>query len=675
MTRKGIRMEKKENRIKSLPEILDEYYGVNRETVPDEYLRNNWKIFRTVIPMGILEKYRIMSSQYLGFYTVMAQRPEHFQANLVFSSRVEVYLRRKQAFDALFAVPHIWGSTEGIYVLNDTPSGELTRMEMELKFLTACFFDFSMNPPVYLGHKVSLYREADNSYMSSDVYLPMDEYLLPRLESEKDMDRLAEAILETYTPETLHSGGRVSGRELAGRLGLRVHEHDVVGRDDTLGMFFIAPDKVEVLTDTKQKRQLDLRPNDILLNRRTLRDRSKKIDQTDSTLYHECSHKILDGYFYELQRMAGRTADAYAARLIISKECENRDDWVIARSERQASKLAAHLMVPRDNALRVITDIIDSQAGVWNTNTIRKAIDRLASVFNVSREMARIRMVELGYPEAEGVYRYTDNHYVKDHSCAGKWKEGVTYTISAANVLAMEDDPKAWKILTSSRYVFVDNHFCLNRSKYLYRNARGNLALTPYALSHIDECCIPFRPVGSCSCGRPQGLYAARNEKIPVEVDFTIDSDIPEDQNSEEFRKFAENLEKNANDLADLVIRMPRDYPASLRSVLERRNVSQQALADRMHMQASEVYKLLKADQEAPGPTLKQLVRACLALRLDYDESVEMIESAGRNLRANKEEVNIYRLMLKSTKILDLETCNNALMALHMKPFFDPVNG
>ena len=177
------------------------------------------------------------------------------------------------------------------------------------------------------------------------------------------------------------------------------------------------------------------------------------------------------------------------------------------------------------------------------------------------------------------------------------------------------------------------------------------------------------------SCGRPQGLYAARNEKIPVEVDFTIDSDIPEDQNSEEFRKFAENLEKNANDLADLVIRMPRDYPASLRSVLERRNVSQQALADRMHMQASEVYKLLKADQEAPGPTLKQLVRACLALRLDYDESVQLIESAGKNLRANKEDVNIYRLMLKSTKILDLETCNNALMALHMKPFFDPVNG
>ena len=265
MTRKGIRMEKKENRIKSLPEILDEYYGVNRETVPDEYLRNNWKIFRTVIPMGILEKYRIMSSRYLGFYTVMAQRPEHFQANLVFSSRVEVYLRRKQAFNALFALPHIWGSTEGIYVLNDTPSGELTRMEMELKFLTACFFDFSMNPPVYLGHKVSLYREADNSYMSSDVYLPMDEYLLPRLESEKDMDRLAEAILETYTPETLHSGGRVSGRELAGRLGLRVHEHDVVGRDDTLGMFFIAPDKVEVLTDTKERRQLNLRPNDILL--------------------------------------------------------------------------------------------------------------------------------------------------------------------------------------------------------------------------------------------------------------------------------------------------------------------------------------------------------------------------------------------------------------------------
>ena len=49
-------------------------------------------------------------------------------------------------------------------------------------------------------------------------------------------------------------------------------------------------------------------------------------------------------------------------------------------------------------------------------DVMETVIDALATFFVVSRHAAKIRMVDVGYEEAIGVFTYIDGHYVKPHA-------------------------------------------------------------------------------------------------------------------------------------------------------------------------------------------------------------------------------------------------------------------
>lgn len=46
----------------------------------------------------------------------------------------------------------------------------------------------------------------------------------------------------------------------------------------------------------------------------------------------------------------------------------------------------------------------------------------LADFFEVSRQAAKIRMLDLGYREAEGVATYVDDHYISSYAFAADSK-------------------------------------------------------------------------------------------------------------------------------------------------------------------------------------------------------------------------------------------------------------
>lgn len=52
----------------------------------------------------------------------------------------------------------------------------------------------------------------------------------------------------------------------------------------------------------------------------------------------------------------------------------------------------------------------------YEFEVMEQVIDNLAQEFNVSRQSAKIRLVQLGFHQAVGAYTYVDGHYVKAHS-------------------------------------------------------------------------------------------------------------------------------------------------------------------------------------------------------------------------------------------------------------------
>jgi hypothetical protein len=125
---------------------------------------------------------------------------------------------------------------------------------------------------------------------------------------------------------------------------------------------------------------------------------------------------------------------------------------------------------------------------------MEKVIKALEVSFGVSKQAAKIRLVELGFEEAIGTYTYLDGHYVKPHGFSkGSIKINQTFSLSAQDA-AIERfiNPELRALTDSGDYLFVDNHFVYNSPLYVEYDENGKLDLTGYARSHMDECCLVF---------------------------------------------------------------------------------------------------------------------------------------------------------------------------------------
>lgn len=118
----------------------------------------------------------------------------------------------------------------------------------------------------------------------------------------------------------------------------------------------------------------------------------------------------------------------------------------------------------------------------------------METAFGVSKQAAKIRLVELGFDAAIGTYTYLDGHYVKPHTFRkGALKVNQTFSISAQDAAVerfVNQDLR--KLTESGDYIFVDNHYVYNAPLYVQYDEDGRLDLTDYARSHMDECCLVF---------------------------------------------------------------------------------------------------------------------------------------------------------------------------------------
>lgn len=141
------------------------------------------------------------------------------------------------------------------------------------------------------------------------------------------------------------------------------------------------------------------------------------------------------------------------------------------------------------NTKKEIERLLKMRGGGRSPENIFWTVCQLASIFKVSRSMAKYRMIELGYPEAEGVYCYIDNVRIPDYGCSGTWERGLTYAIALKDAGALLRESSTFAEALNSRcYTYVEGHFCLDVEQYVYRDYRQIARLTAYARHHIEEC-------------------------------------------------------------------------------------------------------------------------------------------------------------------------------------------
>lgn len=478
--------------------------------------------------------------------------------------------------------------------------------------------------------------------------MSFNRYLLPVMYSDDYAD-VAEDILVRYYPEARDEPIVIDGRTLAKRMGLRTRTVRFPKGSDMQGLIFFSESKYPVRNENGDCAEINVPPMTILVNR----DLCSTPEIENSTIVHECAHAYLDHRFFLLQSLSGNGAAACMGKSAVPKryaKINNPIEW----AELQAEKLPAYILMPEYTARNYIEELYDYSRWDKSPENVMRVVTQLAEKFGVSKSMAKYRMIELGFPEAEGIYCFIDKKRTPDHGCSGAWRQGITYTISrkeAAKLITAS--PKFHTALRSGQYAYVEGHYCLDSEVYIRKSRFGGRRLTEYARSHIDECCISFSASGRYAKAEYSGGYAARKTEVTDKYQNRHSFDAePESKErtlqNDRFKTDAAIWEKLRRDL-------PQNFGNAIQLILDEKGISQNELALRLGVSRASVRKWC-----AERVTLRHVIALCIALDVRADIGEQLVVAAGLFFRRNSEDELLHALLFE-TRDLSVSRANEIM--------------
>jgi len=286
-------------------------------------------------------------------------------------------------------------------------------------------------------------------------------------------------------------------------------------------------------------------------------------------------------------------------------------------------------------------------------DVMEAVIETLGIEFGVSRQAAKIRLVELGFESAIGTYTYVDGHYVRPHSFSKKTLElHQTYTIPTQDALIQRCiNPKLKEKTKNGDYLFVENHYVYNAPLYVDYDEDGNLVLTDYARSHMDECCLVFdMTVVTKSINNAYHTLCYLNRE-PSDITFEVKYHNGY-ENSPQERQVALR-QKQMSEWMDIRRKMTDDQSQCMELLLGWRKMKCTELADSIDISEKTVRRITKGEN---APELKTAVRICFALHLPPMISEKLLEVFGCKLMPMNQEHQWIKeaLVLKYPESYDL---------------------
>lgn len=474
--------------------------------------------------------------------------------------------------------------------------------------------------------------------------------LVPEL-GEDALDALAERLLAAYYPEALEKPRRVDAHEMAERMGLSVLYRQIEPEGEIYGEMFFQETETP-LYDAMRQHQV-LAP----VKRKTM-----VVDTTatfmggmgthDNTIVHECVHWALHGQAMALRRAQQPDSQEPAICCRVDGGAGRAGDDRLLEMEWQANTLARYIQMPRAlfrrkaeeawtrHDMKVITpNRVEEMPGV---------IDDLAGFFGVSREAAKLRMLEVGFESVAGVYVYIDGRYLRPHSWrAGTLAQDETFSIPAEDAarLMVEDADFA---RAAQGYLYVEGHFVLDDPRYVTRGEDGALMLSDAARYHMDQCCLRFKVVlGGAQARYGEFCLLSQSAGIPflAEYHYSLDYNTLLPVQQEQW------LERTAM-IMKMVNEMPNSFTEAWKYVLKRLNISQAELSRRTNFSEASIGDTINQNRQG---SLGKVIKMCLAINLPPDISLRLLEKGGYHLKQDNDAHLLYYLVLSNRYTLSLK--------------------
>lgn len=330
---------------------------------------------------------------------------------------------------------------------------------------------------------------------------PMDDTLVPYIPHDK-YDEAAVAFLKKYYPEALviSSKGKppiwIDPIKLANNLGLTVDKHNISEDATIFGQIYFFDSKATFYDDgSEEGNKCFVKANTIVVDPKMYLLRN--IGSVNNTIVHECVHFAEHRKAFLLESLFNDGASCISCQVVGGASAainKKATDFM----EMQANQLAPRIQMPaapyRAKANEYISMFLKECNATHTVDVMELVIQQLATDYAVSKQAAKIRLVQLGFEESAGTFIYLDGHYVKPHS----YKKGAiqlnqTFSVSAQDAAIQRFSNLELREKTQNGdYLFIDNHMVYNAPLYVRRGFNDQLELTDYARSHMDECCLVF---------------------------------------------------------------------------------------------------------------------------------------------------------------------------------------
>ncbi|MGS4677602.1 XRE family transcriptional regulator [Streptococcus agalactiae] len=510
-----------------------------------------------------------------------------------------------------------------------------------------------------------------NTEFKSDQYkksrnLKLSKDWVPYIR-KKDFDAIAEKFLRKYYPQALTQPTPVPVETIVSEMGLSIHQEKLTIDNSVFGKMVFKDTDVEVIED-EQLVSEHFNKGSILVDKDVVFKRN--VGSYNNTVIHECVHRELHKVFHEVKMVLDKDhsqVSSWTEENLADSSMWTSLDWM----EWQANGIAPRILMPKVQTRIKIRELFQTltlvNPDISRSELVQEVVDNLATFFEVSRQAAKIRMIDLGFKEANGVYNYLDDRYMHNFAFELEaFDKGSSYTITS-NDLCFEYcfNESFRQIIDRNKFIYVDNHLCLKDKKFIYMTKDGPI-MTDYAYEHMDECCLIFKV-------KSKNFTSISNETY---YDYVLNRGVTkESEIKADFVDILQNpslmdqlppldMMKLGKKISELLKELPFEFSGTLRSHRKRKNCTQPFLAKLVGITERTLrdYETLEDNL----PRLELTLSFCFALKLRPELSDDMIKKAGHQLTISPPH-QVYKMLLSTSYYKPLGEINSILQAAEMK--------
>lgn len=473
--------------------------------------------------------------------------------------------------------------------------------------------------------------------------------LVPNFTEYEDYEKYLTKYLKKHVDKNYDGSELLNLFNVARALKLNVYNIRFAGKNkSSFGKIYFDDGECEVLDENDNAEEVKIDKNSVLVD---VKKNDKNSERSKNiTLSHEICHFILHRKSYFFYKLLDNGLTKF--------ECDHSDVGISAKGipvnvrkkiETQAMIAAPILLMPKKALVEYTNKLYVTYSEHYDNDLdfIESLIKNVARHFNVTIYAARRRLKDLGYFKKVEAMLWIDGKYITPFAFRGvEMGNNDTFVLSTEQLFKLRKNNELKRLIDSERFVFVENHLCLNDKRYLYYNDLGDLELRPSARKNVAKCCLKFTLVDTtkydkdvltvvslCRDDNKQLCYDIKEIFIPGRVDNRL--------SSERRKKVRENINEAMASIKPLC------FEDALKYLIKFQKMSQQELADSIGVSRKTIERWVRKDEKGTLPTdKKSFVRLCIGLKLCKDLSIILASKLNISFDEFDDDDNLYLMIL-----------------------------